>query len=551
MGGNSSTAAIGTGLPGVPGAAMQPGAIEALAAELQAKSSAGAGREPIRGQGRGHVAKKSDPAKVSPRAAVDREPPLREADMFLPVFGGADAPAMLATNTGSGPWWAGSFDGPPAMTSDEVADRMKRASRAYGHAADTIVRGAADFYSIGLADEVAAGIDTLTGSGVAPYYDGNLRAQRARDLYDEANFPVSRLAGQVGAGLTLARSPLGLLAAVPGTGQKMFIGGVTGAAASGAYGFGSGEGGLQNRLEKAREEARLGATLGAAFPVVGDVASKGYRAVADRLRKGALDEAPPAADKIATAKASRIHTYDGPDLRTPFEVDYPNAVPHDPHTGRLLTDMEGQPLIAQTIAGRNTKDGPNIALSPDQIREIGKRIGVTYEEVEPHEIPGYAGLVAIDTDQAGDLVRAAAKIDKTLDADDFANAFAHETSHVIDIIARQIPIDGIEDELRFVYSVQRKGYGWGEPLGPEDFGYRPDQLREELIAEGLRAYLRTPDWFKSVAPNTAKRFRAMINSNPKINPYLQLNSLVPAGGAGIGVGAMFGSKDERREPRRP
>jgi hypothetical protein len=43
----------------------------------------------------------------------------------------------------------------------------------------------------------------------------------------------------------------------------------------------------------------------------------------------------------------------------------------------------------------------------------------------------------------------------------------------------------------------------------------------------------------------AKRFRAYVNPNPKINPYLQLNTLIGTGGLGIGAGATLGDDEEK------
>lgn len=69
------------------------------------------------------------------------------------------------------------------------------------------------------------------------------------------------------------------------------------------------------------------------------------------------------------------------------------------------------------------------------------------------------------------------------------------------------------------------------------------------MAEAIRGYLLYPNWFKTVAPNTAKRIRAYVNANPKINRSIQFNSLVGLGGTGIGA-ATLGDREERREPKR-
>jgi hypothetical protein len=79
-------------------------------------------------------------------------------------------------------------------------------------------------------------------------------------------------------------------------------------------------------------------------------------------------------------------------------------------------------------------------------------------------------------------------------------------------------------------------------------------VRNELMAEGIRAYMRDPNWFKTVAPNAVKRIREKVNSNTDINDVVQFNSLGGAGvgaglGAGVGAGAVLGAEGET-EPRR-
>jgi hypothetical protein len=69
------------------------------------------------------------------------------------------------------------------------------------------------------------------------------------------------------------------------------------------------------------------------------------------------------------------------------------------------------------------------------------------------------------------------------------------------------------------------------------------------MGEGYRAYLRRPGWFKKVAPNAARRIRAHVNPNPKVNRYIQFNTIVPASGAGIGAWAILSGEEETREPR--
>ena len=49
-------------------------------------------------------------------------------------------------------------------------------------------------------------------------------------------------------------------------------------------------------------------------------------------------------------------------------------------------------------------------------------------------------------------------------------------------------------------------------LTPQSAGYAPKEWAHELNAEGLRAYLTAPNYFKSVAPDAAAAMRGYVNS---------------------------------------
>jgi hypothetical protein len=57
----------------------------------------------------------------------------------------------------------------------------------------------------------------------------------------------------------------------------------------------------------------------------------------------------------------------------------------------------------------------------------------------------------------------------------------------------------------------------------------------ELVAEGLRAYMSNPNYFKTVAPKAAAKFRAAVNKNRLLKKVIQLNSLGAVGLIGAGV----------------
>lgn len=137
---------------------------------------------------------------------------------------------------------------------------------------DATVRGAADVLSLGLGDEIAAAGDTIFNGGT---YQENLYNQRGIDAYDSENLPAFRLSGQVGAGFALPT--FGARGAIPLA--------RVGAGYGGAYGFGSGDGGIGDRILNAGEGAAVGAAIPAAF-------SGGANLIARLSRRGGGGPSP-------------------------------------------------------------------------------------------------------------------------------------------------------------------------------------------------------------------------------------------------------------------
>lgn len=139
---------------------------------------------------------------------------------------------------------------------------------------DDAVRGAADMLTLGQSDEIAAKLGEWTGiGGEAGNYDANLEAQRTRD--DQGG--AARMVGQVAGALMLPGAAAG----------SMGRSALQGAAMGGAYGFGSGEGGLAPRLESAGIGAATGGAVGGAV-----------RGVTNTLTKKAAQAAIPSNEVI-------------------------------------------------------------------------------------------------------------------------------------------------------------------------------------------------------------------------------------------------------------
>lgn len=117
---------------------------------------------------------------------------------------------------------------------------------------------------------------------------------------------------------------------------------------------------------------------------------------------------------------------------------------------------------------------------------------------------------------------------------------AHETAHAIDYntFGQKIPTDGLQKELAQLYSDLNSSMRVAPgKIGatPQINGYRGDDVSREYMAEAIRAYMRDPNYIKTVAPKTAARIREYVNTNPNLNRVIQFNS---AGGGLLGGGLL-------------
>jgi hypothetical protein len=146
--------------------------------------------------------------------------------------------------------------------------------RGFFRRVDDAVRGVADTATFGFADEIAAGLGSLTGIGSAGgNYDQNLTAERQRD--SEGGW--ERFGGQVAGVFTNPASRA----------KTLWDAAKGGAAAGAAYGFGSGEGSFENR----RDEAIKGGALGAGAGVL-------VRGVANKIGNAAAAKTIPSNEQL-------------------------------------------------------------------------------------------------------------------------------------------------------------------------------------------------------------------------------------------------------------
>jgi len=257
----------------------------------------------------------------------------------------------------------------------------------------------------------------------------------------------------------------------------------------------------------------------------------------DSVNIATVLSAPESARMIAASRD--IDLYELPRKRQrPFTRDYRNQ-PRTDTQGRLLEDIEGRPLGAEFIVGRQFTGKADRPISPADIETALQRLNIRYAAVSqrafPKNVMGYfSPSDSKRKKRVGDIFVSS---DVSLSDQDMVTA--HEFGHAIDHLAGNLAKNLTQTEigeLRYVYGTSRSG-SENHPFRrqPESFRYRPYQVNGELLAEGLRAYMANPNYFKTVAPKTAARIRAAVNDNPRLKKIIQFNSLGAAGLIGTGV----------------
>ncbi|POR52394.1 hypothetical protein CYD53_10559, partial [Bosea psychrotolerans] len=232
-------------------------------------------------------------------------------------------------------------------------------------------------------------------------------------------------------------------------------------------------------------------------------------------------------------------------------------------TGKLTQGLDGRPLTARYVAGRNYVGEGDTGIPTSAYDAIGKEgTGRYAQAVAAREIGGDAGRYVVTRDRrSGKVVDRAILIDKNLDPDRYSRVLAHEIGHAVDELAGTIPTAGLSDELRGLYNSLSNGHrnaagtdarANARPFLPQHDGYRGDDIPREYMAEAIRAYMADPNYLKTVAPKTAARIREYANPNPKFNRTIQFNAIAaPAAGLAASGAVLAGSDDAKAAPMAP
>lgn len=305
---------------------------------------------------------------------------------------------------------------------------------------DGAVRGAADFLTFGMADEIAGAGDMLLGRGS---YEQNVERQRAVDAADAEAIPVSRAAGQVAGGILPVAITGG--AAAPAVGRSLLQRGVRGAGAGaaygGSYGFGSGQGNVLDRAPSAAIGAGIGAVAGAAAPAVlnvaGRVASPVINALGDAFRLAAR----PAVNALGDMAPQALRTAVQPnDLARGVErfagTNRPNMNALAATRAQLEGDV-GRPVAAANIVntgGRAALRG--VATRSDGARAIAENFGQGTAEALPARVGAQSRRILSNDTRAPDDIRAALRTDRSnLARETYAEPYAQPVEIGEDISA--------------------------------------------------------------------------------------------------------------------
>lgn len=237
------------------------------------------------------------------------------------------------------------------------------------------------------------------------------------------------------------------------------------------------------------------------------------------------------------AKNTDIQMYEPPQMRKrPFVRDYRKDAPTDKQ-GRLLEDIEGRPLGAEFIAGRRVSGQSDNSLSLQDIETAATKLNIPFAALSPLAFEKGVGGYFIPNDtrrKPGGYIF----VNNSMSLSDQNLTMAHEFAHAVDHFAgdvwKKLTPDEIA-ELRVVYGTLRSGPQDFSLRQPESFRYKPRQVNRELIAEGIRAYMANPNFFKTIAPKAAAKIRAEVNSNRHLKKVLQFNSLAAGGLVGAGI----------------
>ncbi len=253
-------------------------------------------------------------------------------------------------------------EAPDAQTAIDAFRKNVPQAQAKPSTAESAIRGMGDMAYLGFGDEATAGIKT--GFGLLGDYGAELQAQRQAKAAAEEAHPYAFMAGQVAGAIPASVLPIGAAARGTSLLGQAARGAVGGAMQGGAYGFGSGEGGVEGRLDEGMKGAGIGLVAGAAAPAVGRLAGAGISKAMGRGGDKATQQVARAleADGVSPQAMANMAPDEmiadlGPNLQQMASVQAATPGPGRQVVREAMT-------ARQAGAGQRTQDAVDQALGP-------------------------------------------------------------------------------------------------------------------------------------------------------------------------------------------
>lgn len=216
----------------------------------------------------------------------------------------------------------------------------------------------------------------------------------------------------------------------------------------------------------------------------------------------------------------------------PTETEVGNALGR---TGAGGVDLEGRPLVAKHVVGGAPDRIREQSLPAEAVAEIVQGQTGRGIEIVPQVTSGRGDVGSLVTNRyTGEPLRVEVK--KGLSPVQTERVAAHETGHLVDTVAGDIPTKGLVGDLEGIYHFGIEGaHRDTKRTLPKHLGYKGDDIPREYMAEAIRQYMAAPDTMKAKYPGVAKAIRAAVNENPRLKDFIQFNAFVGAGLIGLGA----------------
>lgn len=213
------------------------------------------------------------------------------------------------------------------------------------------------------------------------------------------------IANSIGRGLLPEAT--GFLGKTANAATKVLQAGATGAASGGAYSFGSGEGGFDNRIQDAEQGAILGGAVGVAAPVIAGTASKIKSAIlpqVDETVRGLADKA--------------INTYGIPLKRSQigdsrFAKTLASSAEKIPLTGAVKFDSKVHKAFNRAVMKTIGEDVDTV--TPQVIKSAYRNIGKKFDDALGGQTiqvgdEALTKLATIESNASSDITKAHSRI---------------------------------------------------------------------------------------------------------------------------------------------